>query len=126
MKNILIIDDDKLNLATARRVLSGEYKVIPAMKGTQALSYLQNGDCDIILLDINMPEMDGYDAVRAIRNSAKGDAHSVPVFAITANAFAEDIAAAMDAGMNGHIAKPIEMHILYETIEECLKDHEQV
>ena len=67
MKNILIIDDDKLNLATARRVLSAEYKVIPAMKGTQALAYLQNGDCDIILLDINMPEMDGFEVLQKIR-----------------------------------------------------------
>ena len=122
MKNILIIDDDKLNLATARRVLSAEYKVIPAMKGTQALAYLQNGDCDIILLDINMPEMDGYEATRAIRKSDKPDAATVPIYAMTANAFAEDVMAAMDAGMNGHIAKPIEVRILYETLQEVLKN----
>ena len=67
MRNILVIDDNKLNLATARKVLSDEYKVIPAIKGEQALAYLESGSCDIILLDINMPEMDGFEVLRRIR-----------------------------------------------------------
>ena len=58
MKTILVVDDDKLNLSAARKVLSGEYKVIPVVRGTQVLSYLENEECDMILLDISMPEMD--------------------------------------------------------------------
>ena len=81
---------------------------------------------DCIFLDINMPEMDGYEAVLAIRESGRKDASGVPVFAMTANAFAEDISAVMDAGMNGHIAKPIEIDILYETLQEVFKKSEQV
>lgn len=56
MKTILVVDDDKLNLSAARKVLSGEYKVIPVVRGTQVLSYLENEECDMILLDISMPE----------------------------------------------------------------------
>lgn len=69
---------------------------------------------------------DGYEAVRAIRKSSKPDALTVPVFAMTANAFSEDVTAVMDAGMNGHIAKPIETEILYETLQEVFKSREQV
>ena len=67
MKNILVVDDDKMNLATARKVLSEDYKVIPVVRGEQALSYLKNGTCDIILLDINMPEMNGFQVLKKIR-----------------------------------------------------------
>ena len=55
MKTILVVDDDKLNLSAARKVLSGEYKVIPVVRGTQVLSYLENEECDMILLDIHKP-----------------------------------------------------------------------
>ena len=129
-RHFLVAEDVELNMEVAVRMLEMTgAKVSRAENGKIALEIYEKepeGYFDCIFLDINMPEMDGYDAVRAIRNSTKGDAHSVPVFAMTANAFAEDIAAAMDAGMNGHIAKPIEMHILYETIEEYLRSHEQV
>ena len=60
----MIIDDDKMNLATARKVLSDTYKVIPVLRGSQALTYLENGDCDMILLDINMPEMNGFEVLK--------------------------------------------------------------
>ena len=62
-KNILVVDDDKMNLAIARKVLSEEYKVIPVAGGSQALEYLANNTCDIILLDINMPEMSGFEVL---------------------------------------------------------------
>ena len=67
------------------------------------------GSFDAILMDIMMPVMDGYDAARAIRRSVKADAGPVPIFAMTANAFAEDAQRAHDAGMNGHLTKPIDM-----------------
>ena len=67
------------------------------------------GSFDAILMDIMMSVMDGYEAARAIRRSVKADAGSVPIFAMTANAFAEDAQRAHDAGMNGHLTKPIDM-----------------
>ena len=80
-----------------------------------------DGFFDCILLDVNMPEMDGYETVAAIRRSTKPDAVTVPVFAMTANAFAEDVQTAIDAGMNGHIAKPVEADILYKILQEVFR-----
>ena len=83
MKTILVVDDDKLNLSAARKVLSGEYKVIPVVRGTQALSYLENEECDMILLDISMPEMDGFELLRKIRTMENGK--DIPVIFLTAD-----------------------------------------
>ena len=74
-------------------------------------------------MDIQMPEMNGYDAARAIRQSRRPDAGSIPIVAMTANAFAEDVRSAAEAGMNGHVAKPIDMGILTETL--CRLFYEQ-
>ena len=78
------------------------------------------GYYDLILMDIQMPVMDGYEATRAIRLSSHEDADCVPILAMTANAFREDEAAALAAGMNGHIAKPIDVDMLYRKISELL------
>lgn len=67
MYHILIVDDDKLNLTVARNALSGTYKVTAVISGEQALHFLQNNICDLILLDINMPEMDGFEVMTKIR-----------------------------------------------------------
>ena len=71
----------------------------------------------LILMDINMPIMDGYEAAKAIRSMPRTDAPYIPIYAMTANAFSEDVTAALNAGMNGHIAKPIETRVLYKTLE---------
>ena len=68
-----------------------------------------------------MPVLNGYEAARRIRQSAKSDAETVLIYAMTANAFSEDVKAAIEAGMNGHIAKPIETDVLYKTLYEGLK-----
>ena len=78
------------------------------------------GYYDLILIDIQMPVMDGYEATRAIRLSSHEDAERIPILAMTANAFREDEAAALEAGMNGHIAKPIEVEALYRKISALL------
>ena len=83
MKTILVVDDDKLNLSAARKVLSGEYKVIPVVRGTQVLSYLENEECDMILLDISMPEMNGFELLRKIRTMENGK--DIPVIFLTAD-----------------------------------------
>lgn len=129
-RHVLIAEDVELNMEVAVSLLNMVgIEVQGAENGRKALEIYEqapDGFFDCIFLDINMPEMDGYETVRAIRRSAKPDAAGVPVFAMTANAFAEDVTAAMDAGMNGHIAKPIETNILYETLQEVFKNHEQI
>ena len=119
MKNILIIDDNKLNLATARKVLSDEYKVIPAIKGTQALSYLENGSCDIILLDINMPEMDGFEVLRRIRQMEH--CLNIPVIFLTADNDAETETRCFREGAIDFIAKPFVPEVMRSRISRVLE-----
>jgi CheY-like chemotaxis protein len=77
---------------------------------------------DLILMDIMMPEMDGLTATRAIRSMNRKDMQTIPIIAMTANAFADDRKAALDAGMNGFVAKPIDVEILIQEIREILKN----
>ena len=80
------------------------------------------GTYNMILMDIMMPEMNGYETTTAIRNLPdRPDGKEIPIIAMTANAFAEDIQAALGAGMNAHVAKPIDMDILIPAIEKCVK-----
>ena len=71
-------------------------------------------------MDIRMPRMNGYEAARAIRKMEREDALAIPIIAMTANAFAEDVQEAMDAGMNAHVAKPIDVNILRDTLTGLL------
>ena len=75
---------------------------------------------DAVLMDIRMPVMDGYEATEKIRAMGREDARTVPIIAMTADAFADDVQKCFDAGMNGHIAKPIDPEILYKTLSEML------
>lgn len=83
MKTILVVDDNKVNLAMAGKVLSDKYNVISVTEGQQALTYLENESCDIILLDIKMPEMDGYEVLQRIRKMEQ--CQSIPVIFLTAD-----------------------------------------
>ncbi len=79
------------------------------------------GDYQAVLMDIQMPVMNGYDAARAIRKLKNPDLANIPIIAMTANAFSEDVQAAKDAGMNSHIAKPIDVPKMIETLSEILR-----
>ena len=80
---------------------------------------------DAILMDVQMPVMNGYEATRAIRALQRGDARTIPIIAMTANAFAEDEKAALDAGMNVHVAKPIDIELLKKAIRNCIDERER-
>lgn len=86
----------------------------------QAFSNNPPGTYDAILMDIQMPEMNGYEASNAIRGLERKDAAGISIIAMTANAFAEDVQAALEAGMNAHIAKPIDMDVLITTLQKIL------
>lgn len=92
--------------------------------GLQAVNEFKQakpGTYDAIFMDIQMPVMNGYEATREIRRSDHPEARSMIILAMTANAFAEDVQASIEAGMNGHIAKPVDMKLLYNTISFLLK-----
>lgn len=88
----------------------------------QEFQRTEPGTYDAILMDIQMPVMNGYEAARAVRRLERKDAAEIPIVAMTANAFAEDVQAALDAGMDDHVAKPVDMQVLCETLQRLLKD----
>lgn len=120
----LIAEDNEINA----EILSGLLEIYGAKTvvradGAQALEEFQNtapGTYSAILMDIQMPVMNGYEAARAIRMTKRLDASVIPIVAMTANAFSEDVQAAMDAGMNAHIAKPIDVGMLERTLIKVL------
>ena len=119
MKTILIVDDDKLNLTAARDVLSSDYRVLPVMKGQQALTYLESGECDIILLDINMPEMDGFEVLERIRGIEQ--CRHIPVIFLTADNDAETETRCFKEGAADFIAKPFVPDVMLSRIGRILE-----
>ena len=98
-------------------------EVIQAWNGREAVEAFEKsavGEISMILMDMQMPEMDGCEAAKALRSLDRGDAASVPIIAVTANAFAEDISATMAVGMNAHISKPINFKTLEKTMMEFI------
>ena len=89
-------------------------------KAVEAFAASAVGEYRCILMDIMMPNMNGYEATKAIRSMDRQDAGTVPIIAMTANAFAEDIQTALDNGMNAHIAKPINVRIVMETLAKFI------
>ncbi len=124
-KRLLLVEDNELNREIAVEILSESgFKVETAEDGTVAVDMVKNskpGYYSLILMDVQMPIMNGYEATRAIRALDNKELANIPVVAMTANAFEEDKKAALDSGMNNHIAKPIEFEKLNEVLNELLK-----
>lgn len=124
-RRVLLVEDNELNREIALELLSmAEVVVDWAKNGQEAVDkFLISGDTyDLILMDVQMPIMDGYQATEAIRKSGHPKAQSIPIAAMTADAFHEDVVRASEAGMNGHLAKPIDPELLYQTVSEMIKD----
>lgn len=118
---VLMAEDNDLNAEIAEIQLKElGMTVTRAADGKQAVSLFADspaGTFDVILMDIMMPQMNGYEATKAIRSlDDRPDGRTIPIIAMTANAFAEDVQASLDAGMNGHLSKPIVMDEIIETI----------
>ena len=111
-----------MNMEIAKRILeSAGVTVDKAWNGEEAVKAFENspsGTYSVILMDVHMPVMDGHTATRAIRASSHPDAKTVPIIAMTADAFAENVAEAHEAGMNDHISKPIDINVLFDTIKK--------
>ncbi len=123
-KHILLVEDNIINREITLELLSmTNASVDTAEDGSKAVEAFESageGYYDLILMDIQMPVMDGYVAARAIRSSKRADAGSVRIIAMTANTFAEDVARARDAGMDGHLAKPIDIPLLMQVLRQIL------
>lgn len=127
-KSILVAEDNELNQEIMFELLKqAGAKVEIAKDGIEVVNKFANSfpeTYDLILMDIQMPHCDGYEATKAIRCLDRRDAKSIPIIAMTANVFASDIAASKAAGMNGHLGKPVDMNLLYQTIAGQLEKME--
>lgn len=119
-KRILLCEDHPLNAEIAKKLLKKTGCEVVwrenGEEGVEAFMQSESGYFDAILMDIRMPKMDGLEATKAIRKLDRADATSIPVIAMTANAYEDDMKKSMEAGMNAHLAKPIEPTKLYETL----------
>lgn len=110
-KHILLAEDNEMNMEIAQCILADSGAIVTCAwdgaEAVEAFSASAPGDFDLVFLDIMMPRMDGLQAARAIRALDRPDARTIPLVAMSANAFAEDIRRSLDAGMNAHVSKPV-------------------
>ena len=123
-RRFLLVEDNLLNQEIAVELLAQVGASVDCAcdgaEGCEAFARSAPGYYDLILMDVQMPVMNGYDATRRIRKLPRGDAPTVPILAMTADAFARDIRKARDAGMNGHLAKPLDLQLMLQELERQL------
>src|SRR5574344_400149 len=124
-RRVLLVDDNEMNVEIAKAVLEMRGMLVSCAndgeKACEKFAESEPGYFDVILMDIRMPVMNGHDAAKKIRRMDRGDAKNIPIVAMSADAFDDDIQASLDAGMNGHIAKPVDPEKLYAMLEALLK-----
>ena len=125
---ILLAEDNELNAEIAIELLSHfGAQVDRAVNGVEVVALFSNcppSHYDLILMDIQMPQQNGYEASRAIRGLNRADAQEIPILAMTADAFSEDVSLALESGMNDHIAKPIDIQLLLQKIKQAMAGKE--
>lgn len=126
---VLAVEDNVVNMQILVELLTlKKVKVLQAWNGEEAVDMFKQSEpfsIDAILMDIQMPVMDGLDASRLIRQSKRKDALSIPIIALSANIFEEDIAESNAAGMNAHLAKPVDVNMLYNVLSEFIKKNRE-
>ncbi len=123
--NILYIEDNPDNMTLVRRVMEAAgYTLLQAKTGLEGIAMAEKEKVDLILLDINLPDVDGYEIARRIRHNTKRRLAHVPIIAITANALKGDAESALAAGCDVYMSKPINIHELRARVEGFLSLHE--
>lgn len=116
--NVLYIEDNPDNMMLVRRALEARgYHLLQAMNGLSGVNLAECEDVDLILLDINLPDIDGYEVARRLRSSPKRSLVHIPIIAITANALKGDAEKALDAGCDVYMSKPINIRELWARVE---------
>lgn len=116
--NILYIEDNPDNMMLVKRALEARgYCLLQAMNGLTGVATAENENVDLILLDINLPDIDGYEVARLIRNSSKSQLAYIPIIAVTANALKGDAEKALSAGCDVYMSKPINIRELWARVE---------
>jgi DNA-binding response OmpR family regulator len=116
--NILYIEDNPDNTMLVRRALEARgYKLLHAPNGTKGVEIAETENVDLILLDINLPDIDGYEVARRLRANSKRELTTVPIIAVTANALKGDAEKALDAGCDVYMSKPINIRELWARVE---------
>ena len=117
-KNILYIEDNPDNMLLVQRAVESRgYVLLKAMNGLDGVEIAETQDVDLILLDINLPDIDGYEVARRLRKSGKSQLAYLPIIAITANALKGDAEKALDAGCDVYMSKPINIRELWARLE---------
>jgi two-component system sensor histidine kinase/response regulator len=118
---VLLVEDNLINQKVACRLLEKQgHTVVIAENGREALAALEESEFDVVLMDVQMPEMDGFAATAAIREREAGSGRHLPIVALTANAMKGDRERCLQAGMDGYVAKPVQLHVLMREMAEVL------
>ena len=124
MVRVLIVEDQKIMQKYFEYIIlqNPEFKLVDTVSDArEAVKICNYSVIDLVLMDVQMPHMDGYEATRCIRALGRSDAQKVPIFAMTANAFAEDVQKSREAGMNAHISKPLNIRAVYKQMNRYLQ-----
>jgi two-component system cell cycle response regulator DivK len=118
MKKILIVEDNELNLDLLVQLLEDDYELVTTDNGAAGVKMAQQERPDLILMDMSLPVMDGWEATRRLK--ADGDIMHIPVIALTAHAMSSDEEKALAAGCDGYLAKPLDEDLLFEKLDQFL------